>query len=415
MKTLPEAERPLNGLLVLDFSQFLSGPLCTLRLADLGARVIKIERPGSGDLCRHLYLSDTSIGGDNSLFHAINRNKESIAADLRDPADRDMLTALLRKADVVVQNFRPGVIERSGFGYEDVRKISPRIVYGSISGYGEEGPWKDLPGQDLLAQARSGLLWLTGSRDDPPMPMGLAVADMLAGNALAQGILAALVGRGIHGRGARVDTSLLEAVIDFQFEVLTTHLNDGRRPPRRGAVNGAHAYLGAPYGVYRTADGYLAVAMTPSLRTLAELMQVDGLAPYLDDDAALLRDRDEIKSILAAAIGKRTTADWLAVLQPADIWCSEVLDWPAVLASEAYRLLDFEQVIRRSGSPAMNALRGPIRIDGKALKSERAAPVLGADRDRILDELLPETTPAGSGATMMSDNVHEHVSGKLTG
>ena len=246
---------PLDGLLVVDFSQFLSGPLCALKLADLGARVIKIERPGLGDLCRTLYLSDTEIGGTNSLFHAINRNKESFTADLRDEGDRAMLRQLLARADVMMQNFRPGVIERQGFGYDDVRALNPGIVYGSISGYGEGGPWVDLPGQDLLAQARSGLLWLTGSAGDPPMPMGLAVADMLAGNALVQGILAALVRKARKGEGALVQTSLLEALLDFQFEVLTTHLNDGGRPPQRSAVNGAHAYLGAPYGVYQTADG----------------------------------------------------------------------------------------------------------------------------------------------------------------
>jgi crotonobetainyl-CoA:carnitine CoA-transferase CaiB-like acyl-CoA transferase len=176
VKDLPLDERPLNGLTVLDFSQFLSGPFCTLKLADLGARVIKVERPGTGDLCRHLYISDVDIAGDNSLFHAINRNKESITADLKDEDDRAKLIDLIASADVMVQNFRPGVIERQGFGYDDVKAINPRIVYGSISGYGEEGPWMQLPGQDLLAQARSGLLWLTGSADDPPIPMGLAVA-----------------------------------------------------------------------------------------------------------------------------------------------------------------------------------------------------------------------------------------------
>ena len=186
MKTIPTHDRPLAGLLVIDFSQFLSGPLCGLRLADLGARVIKIERPGTGDLCRHLYITDTDIDGDNSLFHAINRNKESYTADLRDAGDKRRLMALLAKADVMIQNFRPGVIEKLGFGYEDVKKANPSIIYGSISGYGESGPWRDLPGQDLLAQARSGLLWLTGSRDDPPVPMGLAVADMLAGSNLAK-------------------------------------------------------------------------------------------------------------------------------------------------------------------------------------------------------------------------------------
>ncbi len=402
MNVLPQAERPLDGLTVVDFSQFLSGPVCTLKLADLGARVIKVERPGVGDLCRHLYLTDVDIDGDNSLFHAINRNKESVTADLKDPADRSKLNDLLSTADVLVQNFRPGIIERHGFSYEAVREINPRIVYGSISGYGEDGPWKDLPGQDLLAQARSGLLWLTGSLDDPPMPMGLAVADMMAGNALVQGILAALVGRGIHGRGAKVETSLFEAMIDFQFEVLTTHLNDGNRPPVRSGVAGAHAYLGAPYGVYETADGYLALAMTPSLKVLAELLGVDGLEAYYDDKGALMASRDHIKAILAAHIRTRSTADWLAVLQPADIWCSEVLDWDAMLASEAYRSLDFEQTIRRNASLELTAIRAPIRIDGATLKSSVAAPGLGQHTEAVFGNL-----PSGSGSAEENKGGHQ--------
>ena len=397
MKVMPNQDRPLDGLVVLDFSQFLSGPYASLRLADLGARVIKVERPGVGDLSRYLYLSDTDIDGDNSLFHAINRNKESLTADLRNEEDRALLRRLIARADVMIQNFRPGVIERQGFGYDTVREINPRIVYGSISGFGEDGPWRDLPGQDLLAQARSGLLWLTGSRDDPPMPMGLAVADMFAGAALAQGILAALVGRGIHGRGAHVQTSLFEAMIDFQFEVLTTHLNDGRRQPERSAVNGAHAYLGAPYGIYSTADGHLALAMTPSLERLAELMEIKGLERYYGDDAAMMRERDTIKAVIAEVAAQRSTAEWLAVLQPADIWCSEVLDWPDVLASDAWRNLDLEQVIRRNGITELHALRGPIRLDGQVLKSARAAPVLGADRAAIINDLLSDLVPAESG------------------
>ena len=383
MKSLPQDERPLNGMVVLDFSQFLSGPLATLKLADLGARVIKVERPEVGDLCRQLYITDTVIDGDNTIFHAINRNKESITADLNSDEDRERLRGLLESADVMVQNFRPGVIERYGFGYDKVREINPRIVYGSISGYGDEGPWKDLPGQDLLAQARSGLFWLTGSRDDPPTPMGLPVADMLAGNALALGIVAALAGRGIHGRGARVDTSLLEAMVDFQFEVLTTYFNNGRRLPERSAVGGAHAYLGAPYGVYKTADGYLAIAMTPSLRKLAELMQIGELEEFQDDKNALISRRDEINSMLAEAIVGRPTADWLAILQPADVWCSEILDWPQLLESEAYRVLDFGQTVVRDGGSSLDTIRGPIRINGRTLKSERGAPRLGADDDGV--------------------------------
>lgn len=376
---------PLDGLLVVDFSQFLSGPLCALKLADLGARVIKIERPGQGDLCRTLYLSDTEIGGTNSLFHAINRNKESITADLRDENDRAILRALVSRADVVMQNFRPGVIERQGFGYADVKALNPGVVYGSISGYGEDGPWADLPGQDLLAQARSGLLWLTGSAGDPPMPMGLAAADMMAGNALAQGILAALVRKARTGQGGLVQTSLLEALLDFQFEVLTTHLNDGGRMPQRSAVNGAHAYLGAPYGVYRTADGWLALAMTPSLERLAVQMGMNGLERWFDDPRQAMQDRDAIKTIIAGCVIGQTTAHWLSLLQPADIWCAEVLDWPDMMASEAFRRLDMIQHIEGAAA-SLDTLRGPLRIDGAPLTSPRAAPELGQDRQAIIDE-----------------------------
>lgn len=385
---------PLDGILVIDFSQFLSGPLCSLKLADLGARVIKIERPGQGDLCRTLYLSDTEIGGTNSLFHAINRNKESFTADLRDEGDRAMLRDLVTRADVVLQNFRPGVIERQGFGYADVRALNPGVVYGSISGYGEEGPWVDLPGQDLLAQARSGLLWLTGSAGDPPMPMGLAAADMMAGNALAQGVLAALVRKARTGEGGLVQTSLLEALLDFQFEVLTTHLNDGRRLPQRSAVNGAHAYLGAPYGVYRTADGWLALAMTPSLERLATLLGLTGLEHWFDDPRQAMRDRDAIKAIIAAGLATKDTAHWLALLQPADIWCAEVLDWPGLMASDAFRRLKMVQHI--SGPTAsLDTLRGPLRIDGAALTSPRAAPDLGQDRRAIIQEFGLDQAPTG--------------------
>jgi crotonobetainyl-CoA:carnitine CoA-transferase CaiB-like acyl-CoA transferase len=376
---------PLDGILVIDFSQFLSGPLCSLKLADLGARVIKIERPGQGDLCRTLYLSDTEIGGTNSLFHAINRNKESFTADLRDEGDRAMLRDLVTRADVVLQNFRPGVIERQGFGYADVRALNPGVVYGSISGYGEDGPWVDLPGQDLLAQARSGLLWLTGSAGDPPMPMGLAAADMMAGNALAQGVLAALVRKARTGEGGLVQTSLLEALLDFQFEVLTTHLNDGGRLPQRSAVNGAHAYLGAPYGVYQTADGWLALAMTPSLERLASLLGLAGLERWFNDPRQAMRDRDAIKSVIAAGVRAKGTAHWLALLQPADIWCAEVLDWPGLMASDAFRRLKMVQHI--SGPTAsLDTLRGPLRIDGETLTSPRAAPDLGQDRETIIQE-----------------------------
>lgn len=379
------SDLPLAGLVVLDMSQFLSGPYATLRLQDLGARVIKIERPGAGDLSRSLYLSDTEIGGDSTIFHAINRGKESLAIDLKSAADLGKLRRLIAKADVLVQNFRPGVIERLGLDYEAVRAINPGIVYGSISGYGEEGPWVKRPGQDLLAQARSGVMWLSGDDGDGPVPMGLAVGDMFAGAALAQGLLAGLVKRGVTGKGSHVQTSLLEALVDFQFEVLTTYLNDGRRMPKRSSFRSAHAYLSAPYGVYETKDGFIAIAMTPIPR-LQELMQLDSLAPYADDPKSWFTKRDEIKKLIAGAIAERTVDEWMAVFEPADIWCSPVLDWDDLMDSEGFGILDMLQRVTREDDVSILTTSSPVRVDGERPKGTRAAPRVGEHTAAISEE-----------------------------
>ena len=367
---------PLDGLLVLDMAQFLSGPYAALRLGDLGARVVKIERPDGGDLCRRLYLSDTEIGGDSTLFHAINRNKESFAADFKNAADLERVRQLIRRADVMIQNFRPGIAARLGLGYDVVRRINPRIVYASITGYGESGPWVALPGQDLLAQARSGVMWLNGDADQGPVPFGLAVADMLAGAVIVQGVLACLVRRGTTGDGGHVETSLMEALVDLQFEVLTTHLNDGGRLPNRSGFRNANAYLAAPYGVYRTADGWLALAMTP-LPKVAQLLEMDELAAITADVGAGFTRRDEIKRMIAARLETAPTARWLAVLQPADVWCAEVLDWPHLLGSEGFGVLDLLQTVTRDDAVRIRTTRAPLRVDGVRPTAEAAAPRIG--------------------------------------
>lgn len=376
---------PLDGILVVDLCQFLSGPYASLRLQDLGARVIKIERPDGGDLSRRLYLSDTEIGGDSTIFHAINRSKESLSLDLKNPADIAALRKLLARADVMLQNFRPGVIERLGLDYEGVKAINPGIVYASITGYGEEGPWVQRPGQDLLAQARSGVMWLNGDHDQGPVPFGLAIADMLAGAAVAQGILAALVQKGRTGKGAHVETSLLEALIDFQFEVLTTHLNDGRRKPKRSEFRSAHAYLSAPYGVYPTADGWLALAMTP-LGKIRDLLQLDALTPYAADPKSWFTARDEIKRLIAERLATKPTADWLSILEPADIWCAKVLEWPELMESDGFKALDMLQTVTRDDGVSITTTRSPLRIDGARTKTTRAAPLIGEQSASIRKE-----------------------------
>ena len=186
---------PLEGMTVLEFSQYLAGPYAGLRLADMGARVIKIERPNGGDPCRQLALKNILVDGDSLVFHAVNRGKESVAADLKNKDDLAFVKKLIVRAEVMTHNFRPGVMEKLGLSYEEVKKINPSIIYGAITGYGKEGPWRSKPGQDLLAQSLSGLAWLTGDAGDPPVPFGLAAADMMCGTHFAQAILAALIQR----------------------------------------------------------------------------------------------------------------------------------------------------------------------------------------------------------------------------
>ena len=376
--------KPLEGLTVLEFSQFLSGPYAGLRLADLGARVIKIERPEVGDLCRNLYISDTDLEGDSTLFHAINRNKESFAANLKDAKDIELVKKLIEKADIITQNFRPGVIERIGLDYKNVKKINPKIVYGTISGYGSDGPWSSLPGQDLLAQSRTGLVWLNGNGGEAPTPMGLAVADMLAGHSLVEGILAAVIKRFRTDNGSHVETSLVEALLDFQFEVLTTYFNDGNRKPQRSSYNNAHAYLSAPYGIYKTSNGYIAIAMTP-LPQLGELLDLNSIKDLHDQKEWFIK-RDEIKKDIGDWIEKQTTEHWLSILEPADIWCAKVLDWETMVKHEGFKILDMVQRIKRDDGLDIETLRCPIKIDGEIFKSSKAAPKIGNDNNSIMKE-----------------------------
>ncbi|UUZ67948.1 CoA transferase [Polaromonas sp. P2-4] len=366
------ADLPLSGLLVLDFSQFLAGPAAALRLADLGAQVIKIERPDGGDLTRQLYISNLELDGDSTLFHTINRNKRSIAINLKDKSQLPDLKALIERADVLIQNFRPGIMERLGLGYEAVKKINPRIVYGSITGYGTEGPWRDKPGQDLLVQSLSGLGWLSGDAEQGPVPVGVAVADILTGAHLVQGILACLVRRGITGEGGRVDVSLLESTLDLQFEFMTTFLNGDGSPPRRAAIGSASAYLSAPYGIYRTSDGFIAIAMNP-IERLADLLDCEALRPYVDP-TTWFDHRDTIKQHLWDHLQTRNTAAWLEILEPADIWCADVLTLPQLLEHDGFKALQMLQEVKTGSGATLTTTRCPIRIDGKRLTASLARP-----------------------------------------
>ena len=373
----------LQDIVVLDFSQFLSGPSAALRLADLGAQVIKIERPSTGDICRQLYVSDIMIEGESTIFHAINRNKQSYTADLKREADLEKVKGLIAKADVMIHNFRPGVMQRIGLDYETVKNINPAIVYAEISGYGEDGPWKDLPGQDLLLQAVSGLTWLSNS-SDAPTPMGVAIVDILAGTHLTQGILAALFQRSVRNEGALVQVSMLESILDFQFEVLTSFYNDGNEAPQRSRINNGHAYIAAPYGIYATANGYLALSMGNVVQ-LGELLNCPQLTTFTDT-SQWFTQRDQIKQIIAACIKKESTEHWISILEPADIWCGKVLDYDLLVKEKGYQTLNMELIVKTSNGLSIKTTRCPIRFDGELLTSEKGAPLLGEHNVEIEEQ-----------------------------
>jgi crotonobetainyl-CoA:carnitine CoA-transferase CaiB-like acyl-CoA transferase len=375
---------PLEGLIVLEFSQYLSGPSAGLRLADLGARVIKIERPGTGDAGRKLPIKNLWVDDSSLLFHTINRNKESFTANLKSAEDIALVKKLIARADVLIHNFRPGVMEKTGLHYAAVQQLNPRMVYAEITGYGKKGPWKNRPGQDLLLQSMSGLTYTSGNAGDDPVPFGLSIGDSLCGAQLVQGILGALIRRQKTGRGALVEISLMESLLDFQFELLTTYHSSGRLPSRSHISNG-NPLLSAPYGIYATANGYIAIAMMP-LPKLAAAIHCTALEQY--DAGEAFSRRDEIKHTLAAHLATQNTTYWLSLLHASGLWAMEVLNWQQLTEQEAYRCLQMEQTITTASGQQLTTTRCPIRFNGQRLFAAQPAPALGQHNVSITEELL---------------------------
>ena len=379
---------PLKGLIVLEFCQYLSGPSAGLRLADMGARVIKIENRKSGDGCRQLPIKNLWVDDSTLLFHTINRNKESFAADLKDPDDISLIKKLIVKADVITQNFRPGIMEKFGLGYESVKSINPKIIYAEITGYGKKGPWKDKPGQDLLLQSMSGLVFTTGNADENPVPFGISIADIICGAHLVQGILAALIRRQKKGVGALIEVSLMESLIDFQFELLTTFYCSGVIP-ERSLFNNGHPLLSAPYGIYATADGFIAIAMA-SIERISNSLEIPTLKKFQQQDA--FSRRDEIKSIMAEHLVTKGSDHWLTKLKANGLWSAPVMNWKQMQESEGYKVLQMEQTISNAKRKEITTTRCPIRINGKRLFAEKPAPALGEHNGKIIEELIFNST-----------------------
>jgi crotonobetainyl-CoA:carnitine CoA-transferase CaiB-like acyl-CoA transferase len=311
---------PLSHLRVLDFTALVQGPLATQILGDLGADVVKIERP-EGEWSRHWGIADGHTHGQTDSFLAFNRNKRSVIADLKDEKTRERILALAPEFDVVVENFRPGVMARLGLSYEAFAERNPAIIFVSSSGYGQTGPYVTRPGQDMLIQALTGMLFLAGRAGEPPTASGIGIADQYTALHIVIGILAALEHRRHTGQGQRVELNLFSCTISAQQQELTYYLNHGSIP-ERPAENHGSIWATAPFGIYPTADGAIAIAMTPC-PVVGQALDMAELSEY-DTNALMLEHRVEIYELLSSRLKTDLTAHWMDALLAYDVWCAPV-------------------------------------------------------------------------------------------
>lgn len=317
---------PLSHLTVLDFTQLLQGPMATQILGDLGAEVVKFEKP-EGEWMRHWGIGAGYTHGETDSFLAFNRNKKSVAVDLKDPATIARVLELGGDADVVVENFRPGVMERLGLGYEDFREANPEIVYASASGYGQTGPYRERPGQDMLAQALSGLMYATGRKDDPPTACGVGISDLLSGLQLTIAILAALEHRRQTGKGQRVEVDLLSCTLAAQQQELTYYLNHDKESGR-AVANIGHPGGTGPQGIYATQNGYITLSMF-HCPTLGRILGVHWLNEF-DTNDKMFAGRERIHRLLSDHFSHNTNEHWVGLLTNNDVWCAPVQNYAQV-------------------------------------------------------------------------------------
>jgi crotonobetainyl-CoA:carnitine CoA-transferase CaiB-like acyl-CoA transferase len=373
---------PLEGLVVADFAQLAQGPFATQMLGDLGAEIIKIE-PLKGDWMRHWSMANLFIEGQGASFLSFNRNKRSIAIDLKHPRGKEVALRIIDRSDVLIENFRPGVMERLGLGYETLAERNPRLVYCASSGWGQTGPYVTRPGQDLLVQAVAGVGYLNGNADDPPQGVAVGIADFTAGFHIVYGVLAALYARDRTGKGQRVDVSLLNSILNLHIQELSLYLN-GAGLPQRSQSNIPSPYLGAPYGFYETKDGYIAIAMNP-IDKLARLVGIEGYEDH--PESQIMEGRDQVRADFQRGFLQKTTQEWLDLLLAEDIWVAPVNDYAAVEQDPQVR--ENEMIVAWE-HPKAGTVRGvgiPVKYSATPGEIRRHAPLLGEHTEEILRDL----------------------------
>jgi crotonobetainyl-CoA:carnitine CoA-transferase CaiB-like acyl-CoA transferase len=371
----------LSGVRVVSFTHFLQGPSACQMLADLGAEVIKVEPP-TGAFERSWSAPDAYLG-DTSVFFLIgNRNVRSLALNLRTDEGVRVVRELLASADVLVESFRPGVMDKLGLGYEDLRAENPGLIYCSLSGYGSDGPYRDRPGQDVLLQAMSGIAAATGGADGAPTPAGASLVDQHAAVLGTMGILAALHGRTRTGEGMRVESNLLNAALDLQIEPLGYHLNGFTGTRSTSGISST--YYKAPYGVFKTADGYVCLSLN-ALATLAKAFEDDWFLEVGEENS--YARRDEVGARLADHVRRRPTAEWEKVFSDAKMWFAPVNTYAEVVADP--QVLHNESFVSFTHPDAgeVTVLGHPVRYNGTRPGLRSLPPRLGADGPAVLADL----------------------------
>jgi len=375
-------DAPLSGTNVVDFTRVLSGPYCTMLLADMGARVIKIEQPRRGDDTRA--WGPPFVKGESSYFLSINRNKESLTLDLKSLSARTIIDSLLERADVLVENFRPGTMERLGLSYEALANKHPRLVYCSISGFGQTGPRSAEPGYDAVMQGEAGLMSITGGADGPPYRLGVAIADIVSGMFAAQGIALALLARVRTGRGQRVDIGMLDATAALLTYQAGIYFATGTTPGRMG---NRHPTI-VPYETFQAADGDFVVAVgnDEQWRRFCRIIDAEALAT--DDrfatNTARVINYSALRPLLAEQLRKRSRRDWVDALKAGGVPCGSVRDVAEVLEDRQLDARGMIETVDHVSAGALRVLGVPIKLSDTPGSVRSAPPALGQHTETIL-------------------------------
>ena len=372
----------LEGVRVLSFNHFLLGPMGTQVLADLGADVICIE-PVGGAFQRHWGGANHKVDGETMLHFCGNRNKRSLAVDMKSPEGSAIIEKLILTADVLSENFRPGVMDKLGFGYEAVRKINPKMIYAAASGYGQDGPYSKRPGQDLIIQALSGLANINGSENQPPTPVGVSAADHHGAQILAMSILAALFRRERTGKGTRVDVDLLSAALDLQNESLVCYAN-GAKQSQRPPQNIAGWYFPAPYGIYAVQDGHVAISLG-SMESLANAISLPALREFTADE--VFERKKEIAALIQSAVKDFNVTDLEEKLEKEKLWYARVNDYSAVLRDPQVQHNGSFLYVKSAAQTPITLLAHPAKYDGERPGVRFPPQPLGAQTSEILEEI----------------------------